>query len=202
MKKSALFILLFSFFATTISLNAINPETDYIRKLESISTEGDVVNITLSDGLVFEWKPRDYEKEMLTEWEKGDNITLGIFERNHSLYLINDDIDLFYNPFVNLKEECVQKLLTIEKMVKSRSEYGNHYELDISLSDGSYWQIGFIDDKNDELFISWNRGDRVIIDDVERIIIDGEDYFIGFMINYSLVGSDDVGHAIQVVWAQ
>ena len=78
MRTGSIFTLLFLFFATTVSLRAINPETDYNRKLESISTEGD---------------------------------------------------------------------------------------------------------------------------NVERFTIDGEYYFLGYMINYSLIGSDDVDHAIQVVWA-
>ncbi|MFI5344519.1 MAG: hypothetical protein ACHQUC_09890, partial [Chlamydiales bacterium] len=174
MKKYLVVLLSFFFFATFATPFLLSAESDCGRKIQSISQKGDIATITLSDGLVFKGKLKNYPKEVLMDWKEGDTIDIGVTIRHPRFYLSNADIGYLSHFRVFLTKKSIQRLSTIEKIDVLEGEYADDYlDLYVTLSDGSCWKIRH-KNREDKLLNYWNSGDRIIInpygDSVAHII--------------------------------
>lgn len=183
--------LFFLFLLTIINLQA----TERLLQSISIAAENDETEIVLNDGLTFSWTHKPYEKEMLSEWTKDDEIVIHPHSFQKGLVLENRNSKDLYYPQVILKNP--KMLLTIKSIetISAESMLGN--EVIVTLNDGTVLQgyevqaIKFPSDWHVDDFVIANRHSFSQKDSSNEV----EERTFVELINFSLIESDNFKHA-------
>lgn len=145
MKRLFLFLFLFTSLLKADSLVRTIKELRY--EFDSAHSQ---VLISLSDGSVWHWYPELYTETLLSNWEKGDEVT--IHASQHAGFVLHNLSKTHYTPRVALDYECCTLFPTIEKIERDG--------FILELSDGSRWELVY--DFSRKSFLHWQEGDRVI----------------------------------------